>query len=200
MLRIKNKGETKSLIYNNGRNKTSKIKWDANYDGKNGVVSLDISDDNKNSHVDVKFDNNDLAQIFNIPSEKTSLDRRLLRDFGMTHAHSKKKINAPMVIELIHPSDTEDDISREPLLFTSDNNISAPLNDLLETRSYSNISRKNTNRRRLSQKSRSRGKEQIIIPLKITSRIRNPSYLKRKTKYVTHGKKRIISKNITIRI
>lgn len=208
---VKNRGETKSIIHENNHNKVNQVKWDAEYDGHDGNVSLDILDNNKKKHIDLKFDNHDLEQIFNVPSEKTSLDRRLLRDFGMTHAHSKKKINAPMVIELIQPSDTEDDIFTEPLLFTNDNSISAPLNNLLETRSYPNISPKKTKRRRLSQTSRARGKEQIIIPLTITSRIRNPSYLRRKTKYVKHGrnkgkklsrqgKKRIISKNITIRI
>ena len=210
---VKNRGETKSIIHENNHNKVSQVKWDADYDGHNGKVSLDILDNNKKKHIDLKFDNHDLEQILNVPSENTSLDRRLLRDFNMTHAHNKKRINAPMVIELLNPSDREDDIFTEPLLFTNDNNISAPLNNLLETPSYSINGRKRTKRRSFSQNSRARGKEQIIIPLTITSRIRNPSYLRRKSKYVRygrknskkfskslHGKKRIISKNITIRI
>jgi len=208
---VKNRGETKSIIHSNNHNKVSQVKWDADYDGHDGNISLDILDNNKKKHIDLKFDHHDLEQIFNVPTENTSLDKRLLRDFSMTHAHNKKKINAPMVIELIQPSDTEDDIFTEPLLFTNDNNVSAPLNHLLETPSYSNISHKKTKRRRSSQSSRARGKQQIIIPLTITSRIRKPSYPRRKKKYVTHGrnkgiklsrqgKKRTISKNITIRI
>jgi hypothetical protein len=210
---VKNRGETKSIIHENNHNKVSQVKWDAEYDGHDGNVSLDILDNNKKKHINLKFDNHDLEQIFNVPSENTSLDRRLLRDFGMTHAHNKKKINGPMVIELIQPNDTEDDIFTEPLLFTNDNSNSTPLNNLLEIPSHSNISHKKTKRRRLSQNSRARGKQQIIIPLTITSRARGPIALRRKTKYVRHkkskgkklsrqrqGKTRIISKNITIRI
>jgi len=209
---VKNRGETKSIIHENNHNKVSQVKWDAEYDGHDGNVSLDILDNNKKKHIDLKFDNHDLEQIFNVPSENTSLDRRLLRDFGMTNAHNKKKLNGPMVIELVKHNDTEDDIFTEPLLFTNDNSISAPLNNLLETPSHSSInSHKKTKRRSLSQNSRARGKQQIIIPLTITSRTRRPTALRRKTKYVRHGrnkgkklsrqgKNRIISKNITIRI
>lgn len=214
---VKNKGETKSIIHENNHNKVSQVKWDADYDGHDGNISLDILDNNKKKHIDVKFDNHDLQQIFNVPSENTSLDKRLLRDFNMTHAHNKKKINAPMVIELIKPRDREYDTFTEPLLFTNENNISAHLTHLLETPSYSNISHKKTKRRSLNQNSRARGKEQIIIPITITSRVRRPTNLKRKkNRYVTHGRNRIIklsksksssqgkrrniSKNITIRI
>jgi hypothetical protein len=64
-----------------------------------------------------------------------------------------------------------------------------------------------------NSRARGKGKEQIIIPLTITSRIRRPSYLRREKKYVTYGrnkgiksskssqkKKQSITKNITIRI
>ena len=134
----------------------------------------------------------------------------------MTQTHNKKRINAPMVIELIKPSDREDDTFTEPLLFTNENNISAPLNHLLETPYYSNISHIKTYRRSLSQNSRARGKEQIIIPITITSRVRRAKNLRKKNKYVTQGRNRVIkltksksssqgkrrniSKNITIRI
>jgi hypothetical protein len=91
---VKNRGETKSIIHSNNHNKVSQVKWDADYDGHDGNISLDILDNNKKKHIDLKFDHHDLEQIFNVPTENTSLDKRLLRDFSMTHAHNKKKINA----------------------------------------------------------------------------------------------------------
>jgi hypothetical protein len=144
MLHIKNKGATKTFIHSNGKNKVSKINWDADYDGKNGVVSLEISDNKKKKHVDVEFDNNDLAHIFNIPSENKSLEERLLRDFSMGTTRNRPQISNPMVIEIVPQEtnydsfDDDDDFFTQPISFTpnrsniSNRTSSFPLEQLVQ--------------------------------------------------------------------
>ena len=57
---IKNRGKTKTLMYNNHRNNVNELKWDADYDGKVANISLDIDNDGKRGHYDVKLSNKDI--------------------------------------------------------------------------------------------------------------------------------------------
>uniref|UniRef100_A0A6C0DIU4 Uncharacterized protein n=1 Tax=viral metagenome TaxID=1070528 RepID=A0A6C0DIU4_9ZZZZ len=50
------------------------IQWDANYDGEIANISLNIDENSKKSHFEV-------SELLNIPSVKTSLDKRLYNDF-----------------------------------------------------------------------------------------------------------------------
>jgi hypothetical protein len=173
MLHIKNKGATKTFIHKNGKNKVSKINWDADYDGKNGVVSLEISDNKRKKHIDVEFDNNDLAHIFNIPSENTSLEERLLRDFRMgSRLRNNHHIRNPMVIEIV-PQETnynsvddfedEDNYFAEPISFTPSRSSSIPLEQLVQ----------------LSLPHRTRRRRRHVYRKKISKR--RPKYIRYKT-------------------
>jgi hypothetical protein len=44
---IKNRGSTKTIIHYNNRNKVSLIKWDADYDGNEANISLDLNNNKK---------------------------------------------------------------------------------------------------------------------------------------------------------
>jgi hypothetical protein len=78
---IKNRGATKMLIYNNNHNDINEINWDADYDGNVANISLDLQNNGRQNHYDVTLDNQDLANILNVPSVNMPLDRRLKRDF-----------------------------------------------------------------------------------------------------------------------
>ena len=78
---IKNRGETTTLIHNNKHNDISKINWDAEYDGDIANVSLDLNTNGRNEHFDIQLDNDDLADILNIPTVNTPIDKRLKYDF-----------------------------------------------------------------------------------------------------------------------
>jgi hypothetical protein len=75
---IKNRGSTKMLIYNNNHNE---INFDADYDGNVANISLDLQNNGRQKHYDVTLDNEDLANILNVPSINMPLDKRLKRDF-----------------------------------------------------------------------------------------------------------------------
>jgi hypothetical protein len=78
---IKNRGETKTILHNNNHNDVSKINWDAEYDGDIANVSLDFNTNGKKGHYDIQLNNNDLAEILNIPTVNSPIDKRLLYDF-----------------------------------------------------------------------------------------------------------------------
>jgi hypothetical protein len=79
---IKNRGTTKTLIYNNNHNNINEIHWDADYDGNTANISLDLQNNGKQKHYDIIPDNEDLANILNVPSVQSPLEKRLKRDFN----------------------------------------------------------------------------------------------------------------------
>ena len=78
---IKNRGTTKTLMYNNNHNAVNEINWHADYDGKVANISVDLQNNGRLKHYDITLDNEDLASILNVPSVNMPLDRRLKRDF-----------------------------------------------------------------------------------------------------------------------
>jgi hypothetical protein len=78
---IKNRGATKTLIYNNNHNDINEINWDAEYDGNIANISVDLQSNGRKKHYDVTLDKEDLDNILNVPSVNMPLDRRLKKDF-----------------------------------------------------------------------------------------------------------------------
>ena len=79
---VKNRGATKTIIHNNNHNDVSEINWDVDYDGDYANISLDLNQNGRTNHYDVKLDNDDLANILNIPSINTPIHKRLSNDFN----------------------------------------------------------------------------------------------------------------------
>ena len=78
---IKNRGITQTLVNNNNQKQFNQINWDADYDGQNANISVTSDTDGNKNHFDVKLDNEDLANMLNIPSVSTPIDKRLQMDF-----------------------------------------------------------------------------------------------------------------------
>jgi 6-pyruvoyl-tetrahydropterin synthase len=76
----------------------SEIKWDANYDGKNAHVLLNINKDGKKQKIDMNLDNSDLAKLLNIPTVNEPLDERLMLDFVSDNQKTSREM--PQMIEL----------------------------------------------------------------------------------------------------
>lgn len=89
---IKNRGSTKTIIHENNRNKVNVIKWDADYDGNEANISLDLNNNNKAEHYDIKLDNDDLANILNVNSVKTPIHKRLKNDFKKAKIQSDPNV------------------------------------------------------------------------------------------------------------
>ena len=78
---IKNRGMTKTIIHSNNHNTINETNWDADYDGKVANVSLDLSKNGRNKHMDFKLTNDDLANLLTVPSVNQPIHKRLKIDF-----------------------------------------------------------------------------------------------------------------------
>ena len=99
---IKNRGSTKTIIHDNNQNNINQINWDADYDGQNANISLDLTNNGKSGHYDIKLNNNDLAKMLNFDSVNLPLDQRLKGDFGR-----KKKINLDPTVYNLYLEDLQ---------------------------------------------------------------------------------------------
>ena len=79
---IKNRGHTETLIHNNNQNKFNKIDWDADYDGNVANISLTSDLNGNQTQYDIQLDNQDLANILNVPSVDMPIHKRLEMDFN----------------------------------------------------------------------------------------------------------------------
>jgi hypothetical protein len=110
---IKNKGITQTYTYNKRHNKlnASEIDWDAEYDGKQANISVNLQQsDGDKEHYDIKLDNHDLAEILSMPSINTPLDKRLMDDFKLDKRNKYINANSPYDMPMIimpKPPDTD---------------------------------------------------------------------------------------------
>lgn len=79
---IKNRGTTKTIIHRNNHNHVNKTNWDADYDGEIANVSINTENNGNHKQFNFTLDNEDLANILNIPSVNTPIHKRLEMDFG----------------------------------------------------------------------------------------------------------------------
>ena len=89
---IKNKGITKTIIHNKNKNYYNEIHWDADYDGENANLSLNIDDNGNKEYMKMKMNNDELAELLNIPSQNNMLDKRLYNDFLSDRPTNEYKI------------------------------------------------------------------------------------------------------------
>lgn len=91
---ITNQGETKTMVYNNNQLMDEKdLKWNAKYDGKIADLDVNINNNGEKKKIIMEFDNEDLAEILNIPSVGEDLMKRIKNDY----MRPRKNNNYPMV-------------------------------------------------------------------------------------------------------
>lgn len=110
---VKNKGTTQMLVRNNNSNKFNEINWDADYDGEIAHISIDSISNGDKNHYNIQLDNEDLANLLNIPTVNMPIDKRLKIDLERPNRNIYR-------IELPSTSSTIED------LFTSNGNLSSP--------------------------------------------------------------------------
>ena len=119
---IKNQGTTQTIIHDNNHNHFNQINWDADYDGNIANISFNSNTDGKRNKFNVSLDNEDLANILNIRSVNTPIDKRLKMDF--TEPSYRQE---PYLIEL--PTPTLEPRKPKTIEELIDRRISSPLPD-----------------------------------------------------------------------
>jgi hypothetical protein len=135
---IKNRGSTKTIIHDNHHNNVNEMKWNANYDGDIAKISLDLKNNGKAKHYNIKLDNSDLAKILNIDSVDLPIDKRLKRDFKKVRMERQPSVY-DIYLEDLQPQIMEE----QPLLLNNDTDIMSFIDDdLMQTAKpvYSHIS------------------------------------------------------------
>jgi len=139
---IKNRGTTQTIVNNNNQKAFNQINWDADYDGQTANISFTSDTDGSKKHFDIKLDNEDLANMLNIPSNSMPIDKRLQMDFNDSFRREPKILQIEMPYHLktpnIHPrrpsyldEEEEEEHSIEELLQSIRPNsyLSSPLPD-----------------------------------------------------------------------
>ena len=78
---IHSKGTSKTFVQHDSQRGINQIDWNVDYDGNVADVDLNVTSNGSKKHYDVQLDNNDLANILNIPSSSVPLEDRLRNDF-----------------------------------------------------------------------------------------------------------------------
>jgi hypothetical protein len=136
---ISNRGITQTTTYNNCNYDINQIEWNADYNGNTANIDIDYDENGKKKHLNFILNNDDLAEIFNIPSVNDSLDRRLKNDF-------KKNKRTPMFIE-VDNNEINSPITIQPLTHMK----SSLLENYLPVK-YNTPKRKYTHRRNKKNK------------------------------------------------
>jgi len=193
---IKNRGETKTILHNNNHNDISKVNWDAEYDGDKANVSLDFVTNGKKGHYDLELNNNDLAEILNIPTINSPIDKRLLYDFKRQQDRKNMRqymveideinpmLTKPMMLEseilrmrpqLVMPEIEREEMIQMPKMPTM-KKISTPINNNISNNSnpfYTHFSSPLPN-------------EELVIPLSIKNSKRKSQRSQRNKKHHTY--------------
>lgn len=183
---IKNRGSTKTIMHDNNKNNINEIEWDADYDGNEANISLDLVNNGKTQHYNVKLDNDDLANILNINSVQKPIHNRLKNDFKNVRFHKDPSMyniylddfKTPTLISKYNPTVSLELEQEHPM---------ASLGQLLqiEQPKHTHFSSPLTD-------------EELIIPLTIDKNTDTPSKIYRKRPYKTHRvyKRRYTHSNI----
>jgi len=170
---IKNRGLTQTIIHKNNQNQFNEINWDAIYDGNNANISVNLNKNGKQNNFNISLDNQDLANILNVPSINMPLHKRLQMDFEnenpvFKHDPNIYQIQLPpnmnqQMFEESNPIQSSFEPSYEDLLHT--NHLSSPLSN-----------------------------EELIIPLTIDAKSQDKKNHKHKKTHKTHKTYKVYKK------
>jgi len=121
---VKNRGTTQMLVRNNNNNKFNEINWDADYDGETAHISLDSNVNGRKDHYNIELDNEDLANLLNIPTINTPIDKRLKMDLENPPFHNYR-IELPKQSYHVEKPNTIEDLVQT--LKQSNGYLSSPL-------------------------------------------------------------------------
>ena len=98
---IKNVGSTQTFIKNpNEKERFNDIHWEAEYDGEQANISVNIDDNGNNAKLTANLDNNDLSRLLNIPVLSGNLDERLRNDYAIPLLEEVEQKPTPLLEEV----------------------------------------------------------------------------------------------------
>lgn len=115
---ITNQGMTQTVIHKPTRSYINQTNWDADYDGKIANISLQTNMNGETNTMNMRLDNDDLANLLNIQSVNMPIHERLKMDFE--EPQEPLYIELPMLsVESRKPKSVEELIANSPALAMS---------------------------------------------------------------------------------
>ena len=113
---IKNRGLTQTIVHTNNHDQFNELNWDADYDGNLANISVMSNMDGNKKRYNVTLDNEDLANMLNVPSIGMPIDKRLQMDFFKPSFRKD-----PRILQIELPDlKTPDFLQREPYFVNDD--------------------------------------------------------------------------------
>ena len=99
-IHLTNTGTTTTTINNK---KTNEISWNANYDGKEADINVQLYNNGKQEEVFFKLSNEELKNLLNAPIIERPIDQRLMHDFRLkTRTPNKRNKSNKKIIKKIN--------------------------------------------------------------------------------------------------
>jgi hypothetical protein len=175
---IQNTGISQTILRNNNQNHFNQVDWDAKYDGNIADIRIHSNDDGKRNQMNISLNNDDLANILNIPSVNMPLDKRLELDFdGPDYEPYFLDLSTPE-LKPQKPLSVEDLIKKTITIPDSDDEFIVPIK----------IDRKSSDKYTLTPKKRHK-RHKTHITHKIYKKPKSKTRSKTKTKHHKSSRK-----------
>jgi hypothetical protein len=131
---IQNYGSTKTFVQTNGEKHMNNIDWKLKYDGNNVRGKVNVKNDKDSKHYKINMDNNDLAQLLNMPKYKKPIHKRLEDDlFFLNDDNDDVYDSSQMKQQLFQEIEPMPKLIPPPM-----QEIIIPLNELMHNDGYDN--------------------------------------------------------------
>jgi hypothetical protein len=125
-----NKGSVKDLYQNNNNNNhLNQFDWDSDYDGNIANIAINCNNNGKKQNYGIRLNNNDLANLLNIPSVDIPLHKRIEMDFN----RPRMIMPEPKIYQIVLPEETQ---TLEEETQTPEQSIENVLENMSEPASY----------------------------------------------------------------
>ena len=101
---ISQKGMAQTVVIDNNKKNINSTKWNAKYDGETANILVNTNTNGHKSKYLIELDNNDIADLFSVPSVNEPLDIRLKNDYTNPRKHKHSIPSTPYMIEMDNQS------------------------------------------------------------------------------------------------
>lgn len=124
-----NKGSLQDLYQNNNNKRLNQFDWDSDYDGNIANIAISCNNNGKKQNYGLRLNNNDLANLLNIPSVDIPLHKRIEMDFN----RPQMVMPEPKIYQIVLPEETQ---TPEEETQTSEQSIENILENMNKPASY----------------------------------------------------------------
>jgi hypothetical protein len=121
-----NKGSLQGFSQINNNKRFNEFDWDSDYNGNIANIAINCNNNGKKQNYGIRLNNNDLANLLNIPSVDIPIHKRIEMDFN----RPQMVIPEPKIYQLVLPESTESsEETQTPIQSESIENVLENMNE-----------------------------------------------------------------------